>query len=320
MPPSPPIIKVAVVGVGYLGSIHAKIYHSMPDVELVAVVDSNAKTAATIAKKYACKALHSSEQLAGLVDAVSIAVPTSLHCAVAKVVLQSGMHVLLEKPIAPSVAESRTIIELAAQQQAILQIGHLERFNPGVMKLVELTQNPRFIEANRLSTFVERAVDVDVVADLMIHDIDIVLSLVPAKIKSISASGARVVTEHVDIANARLEFANGAVANVVASRVSRKPFRRIRVFSQDTYLGLNFIDQQIDYVYRSANNSGSKFPKLIEQQLAVKPQLPLNAELAHFVECVRHNRKPLVSGEDGLIAVQVAQQVQQKISESMDSS
>ena len=312
-------LKVAVVGVGYLGKIHAKIYHDMPDVELVAVVDSDVKTAEAIARQYGCGALHSAAQLAGRVDAASVAVPTSVHLPVAEALLKNGIHIMLEKPVAPTVEESRAIVKLAAEQRAILQIGHLERFNAGVMKLAELADNPRFIEVHRLGAFVERGTDVDVVADLMIHDIDIVLSLVRAELKSVSATGTRVVTEHVDIANARLEFDNGAVANVTASRVSRNRFRRIRVFSGDGYLGLNFTDQQLDYTYPEKVGDG-RFPKLVEQRVEVEPQLPLNAELAHFVECVRHKRKPLVTGEDGLLAVQVAQQVRRKIAESIQNA
>ena len=315
-------LRVAVVGVGYLGKIHADIYHDMPDVELVAVVDIDAPTAGAAAKKYDCDSLDSAARLIGRVDAVSIAVPTSSHLPVAKVLLENGIHALLEKPVAPTVEESRAIVDLAAANRVILQIGHLERFNAGVMKLAELADDPRFIEVHRLGVFVERATDVDVVTDLMIHDIDIALSLVPAGLKRVSAAGARVITEHIDIANARLEFDNGAVANVTASRVSRNRFRRIRVFSRDGYLGLNFTDQQLDHIYPepagdTGDSGGSGFPKLVERRLEVEPQQPLNAELAHFVECVRHKRKPLVAGEDGLLAVQVAQQVRRKISESM---
>ncbi len=306
-----------MVGVGYLGKIHAKIYHDLPGVELVAVVDSDAKTATAVARQHGCSALHSVEELVGRVDAASIAVPTSIHLPVATPLLQNGIHVLLEKPVAPTVEESRAIVELAAKRGAILQIGHLERFNAGVMKLAELADDPRFIEVHRLGAFVERGTDVDVVADLMIHDIDIVLSLVRAELKQVRATGARVVTEHVDIANARLEFDNGAVANVTASRVSRNRFRRIRVFSRDGYLGLNFTDQQLDYVFPEASGGDCRFPRLVEQRVEVVPQLPLNAELAHFVECVRHKRKPLVAGEDGLLAVRVAQKVRRKIAESM---
>ncbi len=310
-------IRVAVVGVGYLGRIHAKIYHAMDNVELVAVVDTDCATAHSIAEQYHCQALTSTAGLESQIDAVSIAVPTSLHLTVARPFLQAGVDMLLEKPVASSVAQSSEIVELARKNRAILQTGHLERFNAGVMKLAELATNPRFIEVHRLGKFVERATDVDVVTDLMIHDIDIVLSLIDAELTDISATGTQVITEHVDIANARLEFANGAVANVTASRVSRNQFRRIRVFSHDMYLGLNFSDQQIEEVRPGNIESGNKFPELIHRNIEVTPQLPLNAELAHFIDCVVHKKPPLVSGEDGLLAVKVAEQVRTRIAQSM---
>ena len=310
-------VKVAVVGVGYLGKIHAKIYHDMQNVDLVAVVDIDTETAEAVATQYGCSALNSVEELNGQVDAASIVVPTSLHLSVSQVLLRKGIHCMLEKPIAATVKQSQVIVDLAANNGVILQVGHLERFNAGVMKLAALATDPRFIEVHRLGTFVERATDVDVVTDLMIHDIDIVLSLVPANLNNIFATGARVVTDHVDIANARLEFDNGAVANVTASRVSRNQFRRIRVFSKDHYLGLNFADQQLDHVYPGEVKGETRFPELIEQRVVVEPQLPLNAELAHFVDCVQQNRQPLVTGQDGLVAVKVADQVRQIISESM---
>jgi len=309
-------LKVAVVGVGDFGAIHAKIYAAMPEVELVAVVDTDAARAAAVAARHNCEALDSAGQLAGRVEAASIVVPTSLHLPVARVLLENGIHAMLEKPVAPSIEESRAIVDLAAANGRILQIGHLERFNAGVMKLAELAQAPRFIEVHRLGVFVERATDVDVVADLMIHDIDIVLSLVPAALAEVRAAGARVITEHVDIANARLEFANGAIANVTASRVSRGPFRRIRVFSQDAYLALNFADQRLERISPGVAAADARFPPLLAEQVKVDAQLPLNAELAHFADCVRHRRRPLVSGEDGLLAVQVAQEVRRKIAES----
>jgi len=315
-------INVAVIGVGYLGRIHAKIYHNMPQAKLLAVVDTDRSAADTIAAQYGCLAFDSIDALldssAGSeLQAVSIVVPTSYHLPVSEPFLNRGIHMLLEKPVAPTVEQSERIVELAHQSGCILQIGHLERFNAGVMKLAELASNPRFIEVHRLGEFVERATDVDVVTDLMIHDIDIVLSLVPSTLDNISATGTRVITDHVDIANARLEFANGAVANVTASRVSRSQFRRIRVFSQNHYLGLNFSDQQLEEVTTGERPEGVDFPKLIERKIEVEPQLPLNAELAHFVDCVQHGKKPLVSGEDGLIAVKVAERVKQSIDESM---
>lgn len=324
-PASPSPLRVAVIGVGSLGAVHADIYRRMPGVELVAVADIDRARAAAAARRHGCIALESAAELvAGRrqnpVDAVSIVVPTTAHRAVAEVVLRAGMHALLEKPVAETVADARAIVALAAAQKVVLQIGHLERFNAGVMKLAELADNPRFIEVHRLGAFVERATDVDVVADLMIHDIDIVLSLVRTELTGVFAAGARVITDHIDIANARLEFAGGAVANVTASRVSRGKFRRIRVFAACGYLALNFADQQLDHVFPAAAADGAKFPKLVERRVAVEAQLPLNAELAHFVDCARAGRRPLVTGEDGLIAVQVAQQVRQKIAESIDSN
>ncbi|MBX2867547.1 MAG: Gfo/Idh/MocA family oxidoreductase [Acidiferrobacterales bacterium] len=315
-------INVAVVGVGYLGRIHAKIYHEMESANLVAVVDSDRASADTVANQYDCTAMDSIDQLMsseidGGLDAVSIVVPTSLHLPISRPFLEKGIHMLLEKPIAPGAKESAEIVSLAKANNAILQIGHLERFNAGVMKLAEMADNPRFIEVHRLGKFVERATDVDVVTDLMIHDIDIVLSLVPSRLKQVSATGTSVVTNHVDIANARLEFENGAVANVTASRVSRNQFRRIRVFSPERYLGLNFADQQLEQVITGDRPDGSDFPELIESKVNVEPQLPLNAELAHFVDCVSDGRKPLVTGDDGLVAVEVAELVKEKIRHSM---
>ena len=311
-------IRVAVVGVGYLGKIHAKIYAGMENVDLVGVVDTDQDAAQSVAEEFGTRSFEDSRGLLDKVDAVSIVVPTSLHREVAEPFLKQGVHMLLEKPIAPSVEESQVIVDLARENGAILQIGHLERFNAGVMKLAELADKPRFIEVHRLGKFVERATDVDVVTDLMIHDIDIVLSLVDAELVNVSATGTRVITDHVDIANARLEFANGTVANVTASRVSRNQFRRIRVFSENSYLGLNFADQQLEQVMPGEIEEGQNFPPLIHQDIEVTPQLPLNAELAHFVECVKTGATPLVSGEDGLVAVSVSEIVKQKIHSSQD--
>lgn len=313
-------VNVAVIGVGYLGRIHARIYHEMPDANLVAVVDVDKSVAQEISALHGCQAVQSVEELLALdlsLDAVSIVVPTSLHLSVAKPFLERGIHMLLEKPVAPSVEESETIVQLARRHNAILQVGHLERFNAGVMKLAELAADPRFIEVHRLGEFVGRATDVDVVTDLMIHDIDIVLSLVPSSLVSVSATGTRVITDHVDIANARLEFDNGAVANVTASRVSRNRFRRIRVFARDHYLGLNFTDQQLEEVRPGDPVEGSDYPQLVDRKIDVTPQLPLNAELAHFIHCVQADERPLVAGEDGLIAVKVADMVKQKIAASI---
>ncbi len=309
-------VRVAVIGVGYLGQIHARIYHEMDNTELIAVVDTDAAVAQDVAQSCGCQALTRAEEVLGHIDAVSVVVPTSVHLPVVRPFLEAGIHTLLEKPVALTVEESALIVRIAEANGAILQIGHLERFNAGVMKIAELARQPRFIEVHRLGQFNQRATDVDVVTDLMIHDIDIVLSLVKSGLKSISATGTPVVTDHVDIANARLEFENGAVANVTSSRVSTHRFRRIRVFSEDSYLGLNFLTQQLSEVRTGQKKEDSNFPELERRDIQVAPQLPLDAELAHFIDCINYGKRPLVSGEDGLFAVEIAEMVRAKISQS----
>lgn len=309
-------LKIGVVGVGYLGRIHAKIYAAMPEVELVGVVDTDQTVAEAIANEHGCAAYTDPDALVGKVDAVSIVVPTSLHLEVVMPYIESGTHILMEKPIAPTVSEAEQVVNAANKAGVMFLVGHLERFNAGIMEISDRVDDPRFIEVHRLGTFVERATDVDVITDLMIHDIDIVLSLIDSEIKYLSAVGTPVITDHVDIANARLEFANGAVANVTASRISTKRFRRIRMFDKQSYLGLNYVDQQLDIVTKKEKQKGENFPSLIEQQLEIEPQLPLNAELAHFVEIITNGGEPLISGEAGLRALRVAEQVKTKIAES----
>jgi predicted dehydrogenase len=308
-------LRVGVIGVGYLGRFHARIYSDMPDVELIGVADIDAQTAQTVAEAQGCAAYTNANELVDKVDAVSIVVPTVAHLAVAQLFLERGIHTLLEKPIAPTYQEALKIVELAERHGVILQIGHLERFNAGVMALAERVQNARFIEVHRLGPFVDRATDVDVVTDLMIHDIDIALSLVKAKIEDVAAVGIPVLTPHVDIANARLVFENGAVANVTASRVSNKKFRRIRVFGQNSYYGLNYIDQQLEVVQAKPVSETGR-AQIVSEQLEIQPRPPLDVELEHFVQSVRHQRPPLVNGRVGLEAIRVAEVVRETIAAS----
>ncbi len=305
-------LRVGVIGVGYLGKFHAGIYAAMPDVELVGVADVDAAAAAAVAAKQGCRVYTRAEDLLGKVDAVSIVVPTVHHLPVARPFLESGVHMLMEKPLAPDYEEALALVELAERSGAIFQVGHLERFNAGVMALVERVREPRFIEVHRLGGFVERATDVDVVTDLMIHDIDIVMSLVGSPIRDIAATGLPVLTEHVDIANARIEFANGAVANVTASRVSNKKQRRIRVFGRNGYHALNYIDQQIE-VARAVSSPGGGRAEIVAEQVAVEPRQPLDAELAEFIRSIRTGQQPLVGGRTGLEALRVALMVKEKI-------
>jgi predicted dehydrogenase len=306
-------LRVGVAGVGYLGRFHARIYAAMPDVELVGVADVNEKTAKEIAELYGCRAYTDPRDLLGNVDAVSIVVPTIYHSDVARPFLERGVHMLMEKPIAPTYEESSELVRLAERAGVIFQVGHLERFNAGIMALAERAQNPRFIEVHRLGPFVERATDVDVVTDLMIHDIDIVLSLVKSNIRHIAATGIPVLTEHVDIANARIEFENGAVANVTASRVSNKKLRRIRIFGKEHYYGLDYIDQKLEVVYAEPDPSGGKWPRIVTEKLDIQARPPLDTELEFFVRSVRTGAPPLVNGRVGLEALRVALLVKEKI-------
>lgn len=308
-------IAVGVAGVGYLGRFHALIYARHPDVELVGVADTNEETARQVAAEAGCEAYSDAADLLERVDAVSIVVPTTAHLAIARPFLEAGRHVLLEKPIATTVEQGREIVDLAGKAGVVLQIGHLERFNAGVMTLAQGIRAPRFIEAHRMSPFVARATDVDVISDLMIHDIDIVLSLIDSDITHISAAGAAVLTDHLDIANARLEFANGAVANVIASRVSRERMRRIRVFEHHRYQSLDFIEQTLDIAYPE-KKAGAEWPEIVAERVAVEPVKPLDAEIDAFVHCIRSGESPLVGGAVGLRALDVALQVKRRIEEN----
>ncbi|NCA69904.1 MAG: Gfo/Idh/MocA family oxidoreductase [Sphingobacteriia bacterium] len=308
----PDRLRVAVIGVGYLGRFHALIYSRMPNVELVGVLDSDPARAAAVAAEAGCRVLPRLDDVIQDAEAVSIVVPTTAHLEVAAPLLTRGIPVLLEKPIAASLADAQQIVDLAQANGALLQIGHVERFNAGVMALAQRIETPLYIEAQRMGGFVERATDVDVVSDLMIHDIDIILSLVGAPIANIAAVGASVLTEHVDIASARLEFDNATVANVVASRVSDKTTRRIRVFQPGRYLSLDFIAQTIDIAETRAD-PGAARPTIIRDRIQVEPVKPLDLELADFVGCVREGRAPLVDGRTGLAALAVALEVRAKI-------
>jgi predicted dehydrogenase len=305
-------LRVAVVGVGYLGRFHALIYSRMPEVELRGVFDTNPERAREVAAEAGCPVAASIEDLVARVDAASVVVPTSAHLTAAEPFLRRGVAVLLEKPIAATREEGAEIVRLARDHRALLQIGHVERFNAGVMALAERIDSPRYIEAQRMGGFTERATDVDVVSDLMIHDIDIVLSLVGAELIHISALGTPVLTPHVDIANARLEFDNGVVANVVASRVSEKQTRRIRVFQSGNYLSLDFIAQTLD-IAGLRQVPGAPRPEIVRERIQVEPVKPLDREIADFVRCVRDGCQPLVDGRIGQKALEVALEVQARI-------
>jgi len=302
-------IKVGVVGVGYLGQIHAKIYHEMPNVELVMLADTDEQTVNELAERYGCQAVTQSLQMIDKVDAVSIVVPTSLHFDIAQPFLEAGVPTLLEKPIAATVEEASKLVDLAAQNNAPLLIGHLERYNPALREVAARVSEPKYIEVHRLGTFVERATDVDVITDLMIHDLDLVLSLVDEEPSNVLAIGSSVITDHVDLANVRLEFPSGAVANITASRVSSKRFRRFRVFGPEGYFGINLMEQKLDYVSKGEPKEDSQFPSLNVEHKEFQNEQPLQVELAHFIDVAQGKSMPMVTGLQGLKALELAEQV-----------
>jgi predicted dehydrogenase len=308
-------LRVAVIGVGHLGKHHARILSALPGVELVAVVDANHPRAREIAAASRTAAAFEYGDVLGRVDAVTIAVPTELHHTIALPFLESGAAVLVEKPMARSLADADDMIAAAAGSRAILAVGQTERFNPAVDAARPLLADPRFIEVHRLGTFPERSLDIDVVFDLMIHDIDVVMSIVRSEIESIEAVGVPVLTGKVDIANARLRFANGCIANLTASRISRDRVRKIRFFQPSAYLSIDYAAQKID-LWR-LETSGAAAPSIEGSEVMVTNEEPLRRELADFVDAAVTKRPPRVTGEDGRRALAVAQAIADKINTEM---
>lgn len=300
-------MRVAVVGVGHLGKHHARILASLPGVELTAVVDTNQARAEEIAAANGTRALMRATSLIGKVDAVSIAVPTEQHLAVALPFLEAGTGVLVEKPMARSLDEADAMIAAAAKSGAVLAVGHTERFNPAVEVARPMLRDPRFIEVHRLGTFPERSLDIDVVFDLMIHDLDVVLSLVHSEVESIEAVGVPVLTGRVDIANVRLRFANGCIANLTASRISRDRVRKIRFFQPAAYVSIDYGAQKVE-MYRLVKGEGPK-PSIEGGDVPVPNEEPLKRELADFVDAVASKRAPHVDGAQGRRALELATKI-----------
>jgi predicted dehydrogenase len=300
-------VRTAVIGVGYLGRHHARILSSLPGAELVAVVDTNVARANEVASASGTAPLTDYRDLIGKVDAVTVAVPTALHREVALPFLAAGVHVLVEKPMAHSVAEADDMIQTAARAGATLAVGQTERFNPAVIAARPVLSDPRFIEGHRLGTFPERSLDIDVVFDLMIHDVDIVLSLVKAEVEAIEAIGVPVLTGRVDIANARLKFSNGCIANLTASRISRDRVRKIRFFQPMAYVSIDYASQKLE-VFRLVKGDGP-VPAIEGGDMPVGNEEPLKRELADFVEAISGRRPPMVTGEEGRRALALAQRI-----------
>ncbi len=309
-------VRAAVVGSGYLGRFHAEKYAALDGVALVGIADIEFEKAAEVAALCQTRAFNRHEDLIGQVDAVSIVVPTPLHFAVACDFLKNGVDVLIEKPMTTTLAEARELIDIAETEGLILQVGHLERFNPAVMAVRERIHKPMFIESHRLSLYQGRCTDVSVVLDLMIHDIDIILNFVGADVKAIHASGAAVVSDHCDIANARLEFTTGCVANITASRISTKNQRKVRLFQKNAYIAIDFAQREITHIQQTGEGGHAPIPGMKVDQSRFPEGDALEEELRAFVEAVAHRREPEVTGEMGYQALAVALNVMEQIDDA----
>ena len=307
-------IKVAVVGVGYLGRQHVRVYSELENVELVGVVDKNPTIAQAVAEQYKTRAFRDYRELHGRVSAVSLAVPTSEHSRIGCELLFNGADVLVEKPIAASVTQAEELIQAAARRQRILQVGHLERFNPAVAEARKMLTNPLFFEVHRLGVFTSRSLDIDVVLDLMIHDLDIVLSFVQSKVKAVRAVGLPILSTKVDIANARIEFENGCVANLTASRVSTEKVRKLRFFQPSEYISVDYSRQDVVVVSVGSANGGST-PIILPRKIELPKVEPLKAEIRSFLQTTRTRNRPVVTGEESKKALELAQQVVEGIRE-----
>jgi predicted dehydrogenase len=310
-------IRAAVVGVGYLGRFHAQKYAQAPGCDLVAVVDSRQEAREKVAAEVGARAVTDYRELLGQVDAVSVVTPTPAHFPIARDFLEAGAHILVEKPITETVAEARQLIELATRYRRVLQVGHLERFNAAILAAEPYLRSPRFVECHRLAPYRERGTEVNVVLDLMIHDIDIVQTIVGAPITSIDAVGTPVFSEQIDIANARIHFADGCVANATASRVSVKTERKMRIFEDDAYLSLDLQQKILTLIRkRPASEPPGPLPVTIEEQNLEQGDA-LKAEIESFLECIRSGRPPVVSGEAGLMALETAMRITEQVKQTL---
>ena len=309
------VIKAGVIGVGHLGAYHAEKYAKLDNVELVGVYDPDRNRALEIAKKLSVPAFDDLDKLLSQCQVLSIAAPTSAHFELAQKALLQGLDILVEKPITTTEEEARTLIELAKERNCILQVGLLERFNPAFTKTRDLLDNPRFIEVHRLSPFSFRSVDIDVILDLMIHDLDLVHEITRSPITSIDAVGVPVISKQTDIANVRLHFQSGAVANLTASRVSLNPERRIRIFQQNSYFSLDFANFAATVCQREEGSYLEPLPKITTKELTFPKSDNLLLEIEDFIDAVRQRRKPIISGDEGLLALSTATRIKEKIQE-----
>ncbi len=304
-------LRAGVIGVGHLGQHHARLYASLPGSQLIGVVDQSIERAQMVADRHGARVFRTVDELLSQVDVLSVAVPTSGHYTVAQACLNAGKHVLVEKPIAVTLEEAQELVQLAKQRGCCLQVGHSERFNPVMALMRPFIGQPVFIECHRLSSFSERGTDVDVVLDLMIHDLDLVLSLNPGPLEEVRAAGVAVLSPSIDIANARIQFQSGCVANLTSSRVSTNTMRRLRLFQRDNYLSIDLQTRQ-GMIFRRNVKAGER-PTVEVEQLQGGDEEPLKLQLESFLHAAGAGARPVVSGEDGAAAVDVAHQVLQAI-------
>jgi predicted dehydrogenase len=301
-------LRIGIAGLGSIGKNHARILAELPDCELAAVFDTNPETAREIAERHGTRAVATLEEFAEAVEAATIATPTPTHFAIAEQLLKAGKHLLVEKPITETTGDARKLVELSREAGRILQVGHVERFNPVMSKLEELLTQPRFIEAHRLSPYPNRSIEIGVVLDLMIHDLEIILHLVRSPVKSIDAVGVPVLSRGEDIATVRLHFQNGCVANVTASRISPEKLRKIRVFQREGYVSLDY-QNQTGEIYRLTGG------RIVREEVEIEKGEPLKRELAAFVDCARQGKQPKVSGFEGAAALELAVEITRRIEE-----
>jgi len=302
-------LRAGVAGAGSMGRNHARVYGLIDEVDLAAVYDADFARAKEIAGEFGTVAVDSLEEFAEACDLASVAVPTVAHLEVGGKLMKKGVHVLMEKPIAPNVAEAQSLVEIASEHDRILQVGHIERFNPVMRELEKKLNHPTFIEAHRLSPFPNRSMDIGVVLDLMIHDLEIILHLVNSPVANIDSVGVPVLTTSEDIANARIRFENGCVANVTASRISPERMRKIRVFQDDGYLSLDYQEQTGEMYWKDGM-------QIMKKEVEVEKDEPLKLELAAFVESVRDGKTPAVTGQQGAKALEVALEITKMIQAS----
>jgi predicted dehydrogenase len=329
-------LKIAVIGAGHLGKEHARIYSEIPEVNLVGIVDINKDTGEAVARRCNTKYYSSFKEILNKVNAASVVVPTRFHYEITRELLKNGIHVLVEKPMTGTVSEAEDLIKLSKETSTILQPGYIERFNPAIEAIQKLDVSLKFIECHRLSPFTFRSADIGVVLDLMIHDIDIILYLSKSKVKKIDAVGVSVISDKEDIANARIQFENGCVANITASRVSFEPMRKIRLFSENSYISLDYHKQEA-IIYKKSPELTPKsiitentdvstikdlknfvFGDLLKiERIKMNNQEPLRKELESFISCVNNGKQPVVSGEDGINAIKAATIIKEEINKNL---